>query len=288
MKNILSLGAGVQSSVIALMSAAGELPPLDGAVFADVGAEPANVYEWLDWLETQLPFPVVRVMHNDGLEKACGTKHISKKTGIHYVRSAVPMWVQKESGKMGGGLRRDCTRDYKIAPITVAVRKMAGVKRGERNVVLRQWIGISTDEAHRMKPSRLAWSKHCWPLIDHDMSRADCLAWMEAKGYPLPPRSACTFCPYHSPREWLRLQTEDPESYEHAAAFEDRMRVAFREHDQALNGVDIFVQKIVPGTPLREIDWEEVRHKSKASGVEQLDLFNRDHFGNECEGMCGL
>ena len=44
MIRILSLGAGVQSSTLALMIAHGELPMVDHAIFADTGAEPAGVY----------------------------------------------------------------------------------------------------------------------------------------------------------------------------------------------------------------------------------------------------
>ena len=57
----LSLGAGVQSSTLALMYALGELEPMPkAAIFADTQAEPASVYKWLDWLEKQLPYPVYR------------------------------------------------------------------------------------------------------------------------------------------------------------------------------------------------------------------------------------
>ncbi len=57
--HILSLGAGVQSSTLALMAAAGEVSPMPtAAIFADTQDEPASVYKWLDWLEKQLPFPV--------------------------------------------------------------------------------------------------------------------------------------------------------------------------------------------------------------------------------------
>ena len=57
--NIISLGAGVQSSVMALMSAKGQITPMpDCAIFADTQWEPEAVYEHLDWLESQLPFPV--------------------------------------------------------------------------------------------------------------------------------------------------------------------------------------------------------------------------------------
>ena len=49
MKRFLSLGAGVQSSTLALMIAHGELEPVDAAIFADTGWEPKKVYVWLDW-----------------------------------------------------------------------------------------------------------------------------------------------------------------------------------------------------------------------------------------------
>ena len=62
MLNALSLGAGVQSSTLALMAMQGEVEPMpDCAIFADTGDEPKAVYEWLKWLETQLPFPVYHV-----------------------------------------------------------------------------------------------------------------------------------------------------------------------------------------------------------------------------------
>ena len=60
----LSLGAGVQSTTLALMAASGEIMPMpDAAIFADTQAEPAKVYEHLDWLMGPgiLPFPVIVV-----------------------------------------------------------------------------------------------------------------------------------------------------------------------------------------------------------------------------------
>ena len=52
--NVISLGAGVQSSALTLMAARGELSETpDFAVFADVGWEPPRVYEHLQWLEEE-------------------------------------------------------------------------------------------------------------------------------------------------------------------------------------------------------------------------------------------
>ena len=58
---VLSLGAGVQSTALALMIEKGELPKVDCGIFADTGAEPKNVYDHLNWLEEQLSYPLHRV-----------------------------------------------------------------------------------------------------------------------------------------------------------------------------------------------------------------------------------
>ena len=48
---ILALGAGVQSTTLALMIEKGEVPMVDAAIFSDTMAEPRRVYSHLDWLE---------------------------------------------------------------------------------------------------------------------------------------------------------------------------------------------------------------------------------------------
>lgn len=53
-KRILNLGAGVQSTCLAIMSADGELEHLDAALFADTGWEPDEVYTHLDAVERYL------------------------------------------------------------------------------------------------------------------------------------------------------------------------------------------------------------------------------------------
>lgn len=65
---VLSLGAGVQSTTLALMAAHGEIGPMpDCAIFADTGWEPKAVYEHLAWLMSPnvLPFPVHIVSAGD-------------------------------------------------------------------------------------------------------------------------------------------------------------------------------------------------------------------------------
>ncbi len=94
--NILSLGAGVQSSTLALMAAKGEISPMpDCAIFADTGWEPKRVYDWLDWLESQLPFPVYRVSKGNIRDDLLNTLSLKRFASI-------PFYTESDS--KGGGI----------------------------------------------------------------------------------------------------------------------------------------------------------------------------------------
>lgn len=230
--HLLSLGAGVQSSTLALMAAHGAvkgLPTPAGAIFADTQDEPASVYRWLDWLESEIaksphPYPVHRVTKGrlrDGVLKMKQTKD-----GRLFSRSDVPVFTRNHDGGLGKIRMRGCTRDYKIYPILKKARELAAVPRKRRQgneVHVIQWIGISLDEIYRMKPSRDWWAQSIWPLVDMRMSRHDCKAWMRRKGYPEPPRSSCVFCPYHNDREWIHLRDHEPEAWQQAHSFWNRL-----------------------------------------------------------------
>jgi len=263
--NIISLGAGVQSSTMALMAAHGEITPMpDCAIFADTQAEPKAVMEWLGWLETKLPFPVYRVTAGSLKNESLTMRH-SKDGDGSYVRNVVPAFTINPDGTKGMLLRK-CTADYKIAPLARkqrALMKNAGLKS------LTSWIGISLDEAHRMKPSRKAWMDNRYPLIELEMSRLHCLEWMQRRGYPKPPRSACVYCPFHSDDEWLRLKTEEPQEFDRAVAFEKKYQAAAAQ--TRLDKIPFLNNRRIP---LDTIKFEAGK--------------NSELFGNECEGMCGV
>lgn len=262
---VLSLGAGVQSTTLALMAAHGEIEPMpDCAVFADTGAEPRAVYEHLEWLTSAnvLPFPV-HVVTAGNLREVIGKQRPRGK----YARIDIPAFV-----KPSGMITRSCTKNFKIEPIRRKVRQIAGLyrKRSPKHAVVEQWIGISLDEAHRMKPSGEPWVEHRWPLIEKRMSRVDCLNWMKMNDYPTPPKSSCTFCPFHSDAQWRNLTKEE---------FADAVEV-----DRLLRN---------PKGPQRIAKGELYLHRSHVP-LDEVDLSTDeergqpDLFGNECEGMCGV
>ena len=72
------------------------------------------------------------------------------------------------------------------------------------------WVGISRDEAYRMKPSTVQYINNRWPLIERDMTRVDCRRKLTAFGWNDVPRSACCGCPFLSDRDW-QLRKQQPE-----------------------------------------------------------------------------
>lgn len=271
---VLSLGAGVQSSTMALLYEHRELIPMpDCAIFADTQGEPTAVYDWLLWLQQHLSFPIHRVSKGDLWTSAIQVRR-TKDGQRTYIKTPLPVFTLEGITKGMGS--RSCTRDFKIDPINAKVKELLGRKRiyQRDGVLAHMLIGISTDEAMRMKPSRLSWIEAQWPLIDAGMSRADCLAWMEKNGYPKPPRSACTFCPYRSDEQWLALT---PAEFEDASVKEWELQAAYRVAS-AIRSVPFLHESRVP---LSQVKFDPLRRRKMAA--DQCNLFN-----NECEGMCGV
>lgn len=271
---VLSLGAGVQSTTLALMAAHGDIGPMpDCAIFADTGNEPAVVYEHLEFLmgANVLPFPVNIVsIGNLGDEIIKATRGASKR-GSH---ARPPFYVLNADGSKGI-LRRQCTGDYKIDPIQKKIRELLGLKPRKhwpKAPVVEQWVGISTNEASRMSVSKIAAITLRYPLIEREMNRNDCLRWLERNGYPTPPKSACTFCPFHSDEQWRNLRDTDPVAFAGAVKLDVAIRHGLRSDN--LTGKLFLHDSLVP---LSEVDLSTHRERG------QPDLFN-----NECEGMCGV
>ena len=277
----LSLGAGTQSSVLALLLSRSDprlvelgYPKPDIAVFADTGWEPEYVYRHLDWLEEQLTYPLIRV--SDGDLKT-NLKRGRTVSGHSFVD--VPLFIVDENGKKGM-LRRQCTNHYKIRPIYREIRALAGGKRGRpfpNRTHAEMWLGISLDEAGRMKPSREPWVEHRWPLVDIGMTRSDCVEWFKTE-YPdrYLPRSACVICPYRSDEHWIELKRSEPDSYEEAVEFDRWLRSSTKTP----------VRKLLNGRP-----YLHVARRPLATVVAERETdggVGDNQFNNECDGLCGV
>lgn len=228
MIEVLSFGAGVQSSTLLYMSCVGLLPKLDRVIFADTQWEPKAVYAHLEWCKELAAKHSIEIavrtagnLRQDLIEfwgmrrSADGKRHAS-----------IPAFIKNPDGTKGM-VRRQCTGTYKIDVIERYVREdVLGLKRGQRwplTPTVRQWIGISEDERRRMKISTRPAVVYWHPLIefegllhrpagrmfDRGFTREDCLAWIKRNGFPVPPRSACIGCPFHKNEEWQALTREE-------------------------------------------------------------------------------
>ena len=265
---ILSLGAGVQSSTLALMIEKEEVPAIDAAIFADTQAEPKEVYRHLEYLKTQVSYPIYQVsagnLKKDVIETARGLRKGYK----------VPFFTKNpdKPEKRRGILQRQCTQDYKIRPIIKHIRELLGIKKYKnvkKDTKVELLLGISADEAARMKPNSLKYITNLFPLIDKKMTREDCISWLAKNNYNNPPRSACTFCPYRSAQEWTNLKEHHPEEWKEVIEFDKLIRVP-----PSSSKVKEFLYLHDDCVPISEINFSEKLEKN--------------NFNNECEGMCGI
>lgn len=269
---VLSLGAGVQSTVLLLLGLRGAFGPRpDHVIFADTGWEPADVYRNMKWLQGEVArqtngqtgFHVVSA----GNIKA---DHLAGLNSTGQRLASMPLYT---AGGKGMG-RRQCTREYKIEPIERKVRDLLGVAKGQRvprGVVVEQWIGMSSDELPRLKYNPHKWAVNRWPLVEARMTRADCRAWFERE-YPERTLAAslCIACPYRDNAGWRAMRDNRPAEFEDACQFDD----AIRHNGSRIKGMREQQFVHASGAPLREADLED-----NAMG---------DLLQDECDGMCGV
>ncbi len=247
---VISLGWGVQSFTLAAMSALGELPKVDYAIHADTTHESQLTYafarKWTPWLEEHGVIVVVATHEK---------KNIIDKWG------GMQLPAYTESAKGEGQIRRQCTHEWKIRPMR---QWLQSNRNGEP---VEQWIGISLDEYQRMKPADVKYITNVGPLIDLRMTRADCVKWLTNHGLDVPSKSACTFCPFHTTREWREIKS-NPIDWEEAVTVDSQIRLARPP-------ASLFLHP--SRKPLSEVDFRTAEEKG------QLSLWD-----NECTGMCGI
>ena len=270
---VLSLGGGVQSSVLALMASGGAFDRMpDCAIFADTRWEPPIVYEHIEWLRDRLGFPLYVVDNGRSLREDVRT--LTNHSGARrYVD--IPVYLKGRDGEGDGIGRRQCTDNYKVRPIRRRMRELLGLRPRQRvpaGTTVELWLGISTDEAIRMKTSRDAWIENRYPLIEQGMSRRDCMDWWQER-YDRPlERSACVACPFQSRQRWVEAKRRWPELFAEAVEIDSKLRGGL-----ALRKTPYLHMLRMPLDEAVALDEEGLGSGGQADG-----------FGNECEGHCGV
>lgn len=276
---ILNLGAGVQSTTLALMAKRGDIDPIDYAIFADTQAEPAAVYRHLEWLVAEVPFPVLIRTRGSLMDNLVNGVNAD---GQRYC--SIPAFTGPPGVNLGI-TRRQCTAEYKIRVVEKAIRRdilqLQPRQRIPNGIEIAQIFGLSFDEPGRVARVAANHRGNSWrvefPLYELEMTRADCVLWLKDYGVPHEvPRSACTFCPYRSNSEWKRLKETDPESFAQAVQADRAIR---DKHSRCTQGMRDQMWLHRSCKPLDEIDFDANPRDAPGQAV-----FG---FSAECEGMCG-
>lgn len=214
MLRVNSFGGGIQSVAALVLQAQGKIN-YDYFVFSNVGEDSENP-DTLDYYrEYALPFaekhgiPLVEV----GKLRLGKPSTLFQELMLDNRAINIPMHMQ------GGGMgNRHCTYDFKMRVVARWIRL-----QGHRKAII--GLNISTDEierAHTPQWRDMAGIKEIveYPLIDLRISRNDCRKLITDAGLPVPPKSACCFCPFHSRLNWVMLKTEKPELFQKAVELE--------------------------------------------------------------------
>lgn len=121
----------------------------------------------------------------------------------------------------------------KLSPFCSGKWKQDVAERWMRSIgveTCRNWIGISRDEARRIRAQHRKWIELWYPLIvEVPLTRAQCVELIRSEGWTGHiPHSACYMCPNLSDAEWIDMKMNWPDDFALACALE----LEVREKDQ--------------------------------------------------------
>lgn len=249
-----SYGGGVQSTAALVLAAQGKID-FKTFLFSNVGDDSEHPATLRYVNEVAKPYAAQNGIELVEIRK---TPHGEERTLYSVLTRAgsrsinIPMRMNN-TGAPG---TRSCTSDFKIRRIAAHQKKLGATKENPAVTGL----GISLDEFQRARTdSGIAWQILEYPLLDLRLARQDCVNIIERASLPVPPKSSCYFCPFHSLTEWRRLKEHEPELFEKSVALEklinDRRRSLGRDPmwlTRALQPLDL----AVAGTQ-HELDFDD-------------------------------
>ena len=84
---------------------------VDCGIFADTGAEPKSVYDWIKYLQDQCSYPIYVVKYSNLDEDIRNAVKGTEKS------FSIPFYALNKDTKEKSLLSRQCTDKYKISPI---------------------------------------------------------------------------------------------------------------------------------------------------------------------------
>lgn len=241
-----SYGGGWQSVAIAILVKQGVLPLPDYIGMVDTSYERAKVWEY----NKKYTFPMLAELGKpvDIIPHSYATVDIEAANGD----LLLPVFTN--SGK----LPTFCSNEWKKRVYRRRLREL------NYNFAY-CWLGFSLDEYQRMKPSGVKWLMNQFPLIlgyGIRYRRSELGKIILDHGWPLPPSSACDFCPNRDNKTWQEIQENEPTTWQNAVQ-RDRW---LRQPEQIARWGETYIHGSL--VPLDEIDF------NRENKEDDLPLFN--------------
>jgi hypothetical protein len=240
---VISYGGGVQSTALCVLATQRKIGQIDAALFSNVGDDSEHPSTITYVREVMIPWCAERGLPVHELHRVRRTGETVTlfeqlmKPGSRSIPIPVRM---SDTGAPG---TRSCTVDWKIKVIAKWL-KAHGVSAADPARVL---IGFSTDEAHRASNRRAnPYDVPEHPLLDLGMNRQDCKALIARAGLPVPPKSACYFCPFHRPSMWSKMRRDEAALFQQAVDLERTLN----ERRRTLGKDEVYLTRF--GKPLAE------------------------------------
>ncbi|WP_146186611.1 hypothetical protein [Pedobacter sp. HMWF019] len=207
---VVAYGLGVDSTAVLVEFQRRGIRP-DAILFADTGNEKQETYDYLPvinaWL-LSVGFPLVKVV-----------RHFPNKSKKwpEYSSLGENCLTNATLPSLAFGFK-SCSLKWKVLPQNIWVDRWLLAKRFWRNGgKVKKVIGYDASPKdmkryYKVKGMEDEKYEYWYPLVDWGMDREACKASIRAAGLPVPPKSACVFCPATQPaelrehkREYLRL-----------------------------------------------------------------------------------
>jgi len=209
MSIVMSYGGGKQTVAMVTLVLEGKLPKPDVIVMADTGREVQTTFEYLN----QVVQPALKAI---GLQVEIAGHEYSHHDLYKSGDLLLPTFT-RQSGSVGK-MPTFCSDEWKQRVIRRWLRE-----RGINDTDV--WLGISLDEAERMKASGLNWYRHVYPLIEiTPMHRSQCVTQIQKFGWEVPNKSRCYMCPNQSALAWKDLKRRNDGDFDKAIALENEVR----------------------------------------------------------------
>ncbi len=199
--------------------------PIDCVLFCDTGIEFPQMYEHIDKVEKTTGIPITRVKSDLSYEYLMFDCPIKRKENS---LSSMQGGTNTNGFSWAGAKMRWCTSRLKDVPRKRFLKPLL-----EKYNVL-EYVGIAADEQFRLERKRNQLKNHVHPLVDWNMTEADCLNYCYENGYDWGGlyehfrRVSCWCCPLQSLNELRQLYKYFPDLWAKLKEWDNRTWRNFR------------------------------------------------------------